>query len=78
MGYLIIRTTYKNINYISWTEDTNPISRELSEWLTGGVTNEILEYVPNIDPRTDPALIPQLNLWRDHLKGKEHLEQDQP
>lgn len=70
MGYLIIRRTHKDSSYIGWMEDTDPIAGEMVAWAGFGHSTEILEYVPDRDGRTDPSLIPQLNLWRDHLKGQ--------
>jgi hypothetical protein len=72
MGYLIIQRTYNNGDgsYILWIEDNYPIFREMSAWLNHGDTTEILEYVPDRHPHTDPLLIPQLNLWDDHLRGQ--------
>jgi hypothetical protein len=72
MGYLIIQRTYKNVSYIVWMEDNHPIFREMSAWLSRGHTTEILEYVPDRDPHTDPLLIQQLNLWDDHMKGRDN------
>mgnify|MGYP007049638137 CR=1 FL=1 len=70
MGYLIIQRTYKNVSYIVWMEDNHPIFREMGAWAGYGDTMEILEYVPDRDPHTDPLLIPQLNMWDDHLRGQ--------
>lgn len=72
MGYMIVRITNPanpaNMRpFIAWTEADRPIAQDMSKWLMHGQTMEILEYVPNIDPRADINLIPQLNLWRDHL-----------
>lgn len=78
MGYLIIRRAYKDTSYIGWMEDTDPISGEMVAWAGFGHSTEILEYVPDRDPRNDPFLIPQLNLWRDQLEGREHAEHGQP
>lgn len=71
MGYMIIRVTSGDTRYIGWAEDSTTIAYEMANWLTRGQTMEILEYVPDIDPRTDANLIPQLNLWRDHLNEEQ-------
>lgn len=66
MGYLIVRRTVGSTQYLGWMSDTERLEPEMNSWLGRAVTTEILEYVPNIDPRTDTNLIPQLNLWSDH------------
>lgn len=71
MGYLIVRRTVGSTRYLGWMHDDTPITQHMSRWLMRGETMEILEYVPNIDPRADINLIPQLNLWRDHLKEQD-------
>jgi len=72
-GYMIVRITNpaNTRPFIAWMDDDRTIARDMASWLRHGETMEILEYVPNIDPRTDVNLIPQLNLWRDHLKGQD-------
>lgn len=67
MGYMIVCVTSGDTRYIGWAEDSTTIAYEMANWLTRGQTMEILDYQPNRDPRTDPLLIPELNLWRDHL-----------
>lgn len=69
MGYMIVRITNPADMqpFIAWTEADRPIAQDMSRWLERGRTMEILEYVPDIDPRADINLIPQLNLWHDHL-----------
>ena len=69
-GYMIVRITNpaNTRPFIAWLDDDRPIAQDMASWLHNGETMEILEYVPDIDPRTDINLIPQLNLWRDHLK----------
>lgn len=71
-GYIIVRITNPAATrpFIAWLDDDRPIARDMASWLHHGETMEILEYVPGIDPRDDINLIPQLNLWRDHLKEK--------
>jgi hypothetical protein len=71
MGYLIVRRAQKGTSYIAWMEDGNTLADSMVRWIGKGITTEILEYVPNADPRTDPNLIPQLILWGDHIKQME-------
>ena len=72
-GYMIVRVTNaaNPRPYLGWMEADTPIAQGMSRWLMRGETMEILEYVPGIDPRADVNLIPQLNLWRDHLKEQD-------
>jgi hypothetical protein len=51
-------------------DDETLIAEPMREWIIAGETMEILEYVPSTDVRRS-HLIPQLNLWRDHLKEQD-------
>lgn len=72
-GYMIVRITNpaNPRPFIAWMDDDRTIAQDMASWLRHGETMEILEYVPGIDPRADVNLIPQLNLWRDHLKEQD-------
>ena len=73
MGYMIVRiSNHANTRpFVAWTPDDTPIAEKMTAWLTVGETVEILDYQPDRDPRNDPFLIPDLNLWRDHLKEQD-------
>lgn len=71
MGYMIVRVTNKISArpYIAWVDvEETTIAEPMRNWITKGETIEILDYQPRRHPRNDPFLIPDLNLWRDHLK----------
>lgn len=72
MGYMIVRVTNKASArpYIAWVDDDTPIAGAMRVWLTVGETMEILDYQPHQPPHS-PHLIPDLNLWRDHLEKEQ-------
>lgn len=76
MGYMIVRVTNKASArpYIAWVDDYSSIAGAMRVWLTVGETMEILDYQPHHPPHC-PSLIPDLNLWRDHLEKEQNDDQ---
>ena len=75
MGYMIVRiSNHANTRpFVAWTPDDTPIAEKMTAWLAVGETVEILDYQPHQPHQLPqyPFIIPNLNLWRDHLEKEQ-------